>query len=133
MYKLSITENLISWMAQIIATIIMSQTLYYKFSGAEESIYIFSTVGIEPWGRYGTGIMELIASLLLLFPRSAWAGATIGIGIMIGAIFSHLTLLGISIMNDHGYLFVLALVTLFACTLVLFMRKHQVPIINQYV
>ena len=133
MYKLTIKENIISWAAQIVAAIIMLQTLYFKFSGAEESIYIFTTVGIEPWGRYGTGIAELIASVFLIIPRTSWAGAAMGIGIMAGAIFTHLTLLGISVMNDNGYLFVLALVTLLACILILFIRKHQVPLLNQYV
>src|SRR2546423_5232454 len=88
------------WVLRLLAAVIMLQTLYFKFSGAEESIYIFSTLGIEPWGRIGIGILELIASVLILFPRTTGIGALLGIGLMSGAIFFHLTKLGLVVMND---------------------------------
>jgi uncharacterized membrane protein YphA (DoxX/SURF4 family) len=88
------TINLTSiglWALRILAAVIMLQTLFFKFSGAEESIYIFSTLGMEPWGRIGTGTLELIASVLILFPKTTWIGALLAIGLMSGAIWFHLT------------------------------------------
>jgi len=90
------------WVLRILAAVIMLQTLYFKFSGSEESIYIFSTLGMEPWGRIGIGVLELIASALILFPRTTGVGAVLGIGLMSGAIFFHLTKLGLVVMNDGG-------------------------------
>jgi len=131
-HKLNPKQNIGSWIAQIIAAIIMLQTLFFKFSGAEESVYIFTKIGMEPWGRYATGIAELIASILLIIPSLCWAGAFIGAGIMAGAIFSHITILGITVEGDGGYLFSLAIVTLACSLIVLFLRKHQIPYINKY-
>jgi hypothetical protein len=131
-HKLTSKQNVLSWIAQITAAIIMFQTLFFKFSGAEESVYIFTKVGMEPWGRYGSGVAELIASILLLTRTLSWAGAFIGAGVMSGAIFFHLTILGISVKDDGGYLFVLALVTFIACLTILYLRKHQIPYINKY-
>src|SRR5260221_1432550 len=88
-------QTVLFWIARIIAAMIMLQTLYFKFSGAEESIQLFSQLGIEPWGRIGTGVLELIASILILIPSTIWMGSLLAIGLMAGAIFSHLTVLGI--------------------------------------
>ena len=52
-------------------------------------------VGLEPWGRYASGVAELFAAILLLFPRTTATGALLAAGVMIGAIGSHLTKLGI--------------------------------------
>ena len=100
------------WVLRIIAALIMLQTLYFKFSGSEESVYIFSRLGMEPWGRIGTGILELIASFLILFPKTTFFGSILAIGLMTGAIFAHLTKLGISVKNDGGQLFIYALLVL---------------------
>jgi len=89
------------WVLRIIAALIMLQTLYFKFSGAEESVYIFSQLGMEPWGRIGTGILELIASILILYPRTTFFGSVLAIGLMSGAIVAHLTKLGITVKNDN--------------------------------
>jgi len=110
---------------RIVAALIMLQTLYFKFSGAEESIYIFSTVGMEPWGRYLVGASELVASILLLVPRFAVFGAVISIGLMAGAIGMHLTLLGIEVQDDGGALFYLALAVLLCALYVLFSKREQ--------
>lgn len=111
------TSTLVAyWTVRILAALIMLQTLYFKFSGAEESVYIFSTVGMEPWGRIGVGILEGIAALLILINPTVWIGAVLAAGLMGGAIGMHLTLLGISVKNDGGYLFFLALLV-FACSL----------------
>lgn len=112
----------------LIAAIIFIQTLYFKFTGAPESIYIFETLGMEPWGRYASGIAELIASVLILIPKTTKYGALIGIAIMIGAIASHLTILGIEVQGDGGLLFGLAVVELVCCTLLLYLsRKPSGP------
>ena len=93
------------WSARLISVIILAQTLFFKFSGAPESIYIFTTVGMEPWGRIGIGILELVAAALLLFNKTAWVGSGLSLGLMLGAIGMHLTKLGISVQGDGGYLF----------------------------
>jgi hypothetical protein len=115
----------VSWTAQIIAAIIMGQTLFFKFAGAPEPVYIFTTLGAEPWGRLGTAALELIAVALLLFPRTALLGAGLGMGLMFGAIGSHLTKLGIVVKDDGGLLFAMAIVTFVACAAVVFIRRAQ--------
>ena len=119
-----------SWCCQLIAAIILGQTLFFKFSGAPESRYIFSTLGVEPWGRYATGTLELIAAILLLTPRTAALGAVLAMGLMGGAIMSHLTKLGIEVQGDGGLLFGLAVTTLLAATIVAFLRRGQIPILG---
>jgi hypothetical protein len=103
-------KGAIYWIARIIAAIIMLQTLYFKFSGSPESVYIFTTVGMEPWGRIATGIVELVASLLLMAAATAWLGAALALGLMTGAIGMHLTILGIEVMHDGGQLFLYAVI-----------------------
>lgn len=121
------------WVLKIIAALIMLQTLYFKFSGAEESVYIFSRLGMEPSGRIGTGVLELIASALILYPRTTVIGALLGAGLMSGAIFFHLTRLGIAVQGDRGQLFIYALLVLLCCSLLLFInRKEIVDFINHY-
>ena len=110
----------------MIAAVIMLQTLYFKFTGAEESVYIFTTVGMEPWGRIGVGVMELIASLLIIIPATSWIGAGIGLGLMLGAMGMHLTILGIEVHDDGGYLFFLALVVAICSAFILWINKQAV-------
>ncbi|HEV8506272.1 MAG TPA: DoxX family protein [Chitinophagaceae bacterium] len=97
------------WILRLLAAVILLQTLYFKFSAAPESIYIFSKLGMEPWGRIATGILELIAGILLLIPATTVFGALLAIGLMAGAIFFHITKLGIRVQNDGGQLFIYAL------------------------
>ena len=113
------------WVLRVLAAIILLQTLFFKFSGAEESVYIFSKLGIEPWGRIGTGIIELIASVLLLIPRTTAIGAVLGLGVMSGALLSHLTLLGIVVKDDHGQLFAYALLVFFSCSILAWSFRGQ--------
>lgn len=110
---------------QIVASAILLQTLYFKFSAAEESVYIFSTLGIEPYGRIGSGIAELIAAILILMPRTTLLGALIGCGVMIGAIFSHIFILGIEVKNDGGALFILAIITFLCCSFWVLKNKNK--------
>src|SRR3954451_12837736 len=80
-----------SWLLRLVAAVILLQTLFFKFTGARESVYIFSTLGAEPWGRIGSGVIELIASVLLLIPATVVWGSILSLGVISGAIVSHLT------------------------------------------
>lgn len=112
---------------RLVAAAILLQTLFFKFTGAEESVYIFTTVGQEPWGRYGSGVVELVAALLL-FTRWRSVGAGLALGVMCGAIFFHLTKLGIEVKGDGGLLFGLALVTAACSATALFLHRRELPV-----
>lgn len=128
--KLCKTHLFISWMLQVIAAVILAQTLFFKFSGAPESKFIFTTIGVEPWGRVGTGLAELVAVLLLLSPRFAVLGAALSVALMFGAIGSHVTKLGIVVQNDGGLLFGLAVTVFLSSSVVLYLRRKQLPLLR---
>lgn len=119
--------SIFMWILRLTAAIILLQTLYFKFTGAEESVYIFSTLGTEPYGRIGSGIGELIAAILILIPRTTLLGALMGVGVMLGAIFSHLFVLGIEVKNDGGELFTLAIITFLCCLELVYLSKSKMP------
>jgi putative oxidoreductase len=129
--ELSKTQTVISWTLQLVAAAILFQTLFFKFTGAEESVYIFTTLGLEPWGRIGSGVAELIACILLLTPRTVPLGAILALGVISGAIVSHLTKLGIVVKGDGGLLFGLAIVVFVASATVLVIRRGQIPVIGE--
>jgi hypothetical protein len=114
-----------SWLLQLVAAVILGQTLYFKFSGAAESVALFTTLGVEPWGRIGLGIVELVAVALLLRERTALAGALVALGLMLGAIGSHLALLGIEVGGDGGLLFGLACATFAASGGIVALRRGE--------
>jgi uncharacterized membrane protein YphA (DoxX/SURF4 family) len=118
------------WVLRLLAAVILLQTLYFKFSAAPESIYIFSKLGMEPWGRIGTGILELIAGILLLIPGTTVFGALLAIGLMTGAIFFHLTKLGISVQNDGGQLFIYALFVFVSCIALVIIHRNDLTVIK---
>jgi len=118
-----------TWLLRIIAAIIMLQTLFFKFSASEESVYIFTSVGMEPWGRIGSGIFELVASILILFPKTTWLGALVGLGVMSGAIFFHLTKLGIVVKDDGGQLFIYALLVFLSCLVLLIIYRREILLV----
>jgi hypothetical protein len=135
---LSKAQTVISWLMQLLVAGILLQTLFFKFTGAEESVYIFSTVGrflhiagVEPWGRIGSGVIELVASVLLLAPSTASIGAIVAMGVMAGAIASHLVILGIEVMGDGGLLFGLALIVFVGSAIVLILRRSQIPVVGR--
>jgi putative oxidoreductase len=130
--ELSRKTRAVSWVLQAVAAVILLQTLFFKFTGARESVYIFSTLGAEPWGRIGSGVVELIAAALLLYPRTAAVGAALTLAVITGAIFSHLTKLGIAIpaVDDHGELFALAVVVFVASAVVLALRRRDLPVVG---
>ncbi len=117
--------RIITWVLRLLAAVILLQTLFFKFSASEESVYIFTTLDMEPWGRIGIGILELVASVLILYPRTTSLGALLGIGLMSGAIFFHLTKLGFEVRNDGGQLFVYALLVLFSCIALLIFHRRD--------
>ena len=123
---MSKTTNYLYWGARLVAAIILLQTLYFKFTASPESVYIFSTIGMEPWGRIGVGVVELIAGILLLVSATAWIGAGLALGLMVGAIGMHLTLLGIEVQGDGGQLFIYALVVIFCSIFVLMVNKEKI-------
>jgi uncharacterized membrane protein YphA (DoxX/SURF4 family) len=132
---LSKGQTIASWILQIIVAGILFQTLFFKFTGAEESRYIFERLGMEPWGRIGSGVVELIAVILLLIPSTVTIGAIIAAGVISGAIMSHLTKLGIAVVNsdgtsDGGFLFALAVAVLVGSLAVLIIRRAEIPIIG---
>ena len=120
------TATVMYWIARLLTAVILLQTLFFKFTASAESVYIFTTVGMEPWGRIGVGVMELIAAVLIVVPATAWLGAGLALGLMVGAIGMHLTLLGIQVQGDHGYLFGLALAVTLCSMYVLIHDKDKV-------
>jgi len=132
MNPLTRTQRTVSWICRLVAAVILLQTLFFKFTAAPESVYIFSKLGLEPWGRIGTGTVELIASILLFVPGWTWLGAALALGVMGGAIMSHLTVLGISVQNDGGELFTLALVVAACSAVVLFIHRSAIPVVGPF-
>jgi uncharacterized membrane protein YphA (DoxX/SURF4 family) len=122
--------NVFAWIVRLAVAGILLQTLFFKFTGARESVYIFSTLGAEPWGRIGSGVLELIAAALILYPRTTAMGALLAAGLMLGAILAHLTRLGISILGDKGLLFGLALAVFVGSGILLLIRRHDLPFIG---
>lgn len=122
-----------SWILRVVVAAILLQTLFFKFTGAKESVYIFTTLGAEPWGRIGSGIFELIASLLILLPGTVSLGAAMALATMGVAILSHLTKLGIALtaVDDHGELFALATIVLVCSAAVLFLHRRELPVLGR--
>ena len=130
--KLSGRMKVLSWALQAVVAVILLQTLFFKFTGAPESVYIFSKLGAEPWGRIASGVFELVAAALLLYPRTVAVGALMSLGVISGAIFSHLTKLGVALteVGDRGELFALALVVFAGSAAVLFIRRRELPFLG---
>ena len=120
-----------SWALRVFAAVILLQTLFFKFTAAPESVYIFTKVGAEPWGRILSGIVELIAAALLLVPRFTWLGSILAIGVMAGAILSHLTILGIQVQGDKGLLFALAVIVFVSSAVNLVLHRNAIPLIGR--
>jgi len=125
-------RNILEWILSIVSAGILLQTLFFKFTAHPESVYIFSTLGIEPWGRISSGIVELVASVLIFIPRFRGLGALIGLGVISGAIVSHLTILGIEVNGDGGQLFYYALIVFTGSGIVFWWRKQEIPILGKF-
>jgi hypothetical protein len=132
MNSLTKIQKVASWVVRLTAAVILLQTLFFKFTGAPESVYIFTKVGLEPWGRYGSGVVELIAAILLMSSCHCWLGAVLGLGMMGGAIMSHLTVLGIVVQGDGGLLFALAITVAVCCVVTLVLHRRQIPYVSKF-
>ena len=119
-------KTIFIWILRIVAAAIMIMTLYFKFTEHPQSVKLFTILGMEPWGRIGTGVCELIASILILIPRTTLLGALMGLGLMSGAIFFHLTKLGIIFDGDAG-LFTYAVITFVCCLLLIIIYRKNIP------
>ena len=124
-------SNKIFLVLRILVAVILIQTLRYKFTAHPDSVYIFSKIGLEPVGRIGIGIIELIAALFLLINRTVWLGAIIALGVISGALFMHLTDLGLEINNDGGTLFFMALGIFILSLTILFKERKKIPFIGK--
>ncbi|WP_040506214.1 hypothetical protein [Leptospira wolbachii] len=131
--KLPGIRSMLFHSARFVAVLIIGQTLYFKFSGSEESKFIFSVLGMEPWGRYGLAVLETLCVLFLLIPRFVWFGALMGFNLMLGAVLSHFVFLGIVVQGDGGLLFFLALVVFSLSTYLLYVERKKIPYLNKYI
>src|SRR5713226_1472657 len=129
--KTTVTITVLSWVLRIMGAIILLQTLFFKFTAAPESVYIFTKVGAELWGRIGSRVVELIAAVLILTPRFTWLGSVLALGVMAGAILSHLTILGIEVQGDKGLLFALAVIVFVSSAANLVLHRNAIPLIGR--
>src|ERR1700745_2000050 len=129
--RMSLGLTILSWALRATAAIILLQTLFFKFTAASESVYIFTKVGAEPWGRIGSGVVELIAAVLILTPRFTWLGSVLALGVMAGGILSDLTILGIEVQGDKGLLFALAVIVFVASAVNLVLHRNAIPVIGR--
>jgi uncharacterized membrane protein YphA (DoxX/SURF4 family) len=127
------SSTIILWTVKILAAIILLQTLFFKFTAAPESVEIFTRVGIEPYGRIGTGVLELIAAILILIPSTAYLGAGLALGLMLGAIGAHLVILGVVVMDDGGQLFIYAVLVAISAAIILWFEREKITtILNRF-
>lgn len=117
-------KNIAIWVLRLLPAVIMLQTLYFKFSAKPESVELFTILGMEPWGRLGTGVMELIAAIMILYPKTTVYGAGLGLGLMSGAIFFHVTKLGLDFGGDY-LLFTYAVICFASCAVLLLLFRSQ--------
>ena len=129
--KTTTTITALNWFLRLTAAVILLQTLFFKFTASPESVYIFTKAGAEPWGRIGSGVVELIAAILILTSRFTWLGSLLALGVMAGAILSHLTVLGIEVQGDKGLLFSLALIVFVCSAANLFLHRSKIPVIGR--
>jgi uncharacterized membrane protein YphA (DoxX/SURF4 family) len=122
-------KNLLTIVLRLAAAIILLQTLYFKFTAQPESVILFTKLGVEPWGRIGTGIIELIAGILLIYGPTSILGAILGVGLMGGAIASHLFVIGIASQGDGGQLFTLAIIVMICCLLIIMLNKEKLIVL----
>ncbi len=119
-------KKFINLVLRLIVAIILLQTLYYKFTAHPDSVYIFSALGVEPWGRIGLGVVELITSILILFGRTKLVGMILSLGIILGAIGSHFLVIGINVSGDGGTLFMLAIIVFVCSSIYLLLNKNDI-------
>ena len=125
-----------TFIPRLIAALILLQVVGFKLAGAAESVALFEQLGAEPLGRYGVAVIELVAAVLLLVPKTRAMGAALTLAIMGGAIGTHLTKLGIDVVGpdgtgDGGAMFLMAVVTTLCSAFVLFVHREELPWIGE--
>ncbi len=125
-------KNTLVWLLRLLVAGILLQTLFFKFTGAPESVWIFQTLGAEPWGRLASGVAVLIAAALILWPRFTGLGALAALGVISGAILSHLAILGIEVQNDGGLLFYLALLVFAGSAVLAWLYRRDIPVVGKW-
>ncbi len=120
-----------NWVLRIIIALILLQTVFFKFTGAEESKQLFETLGMEPTGRLGSGLAELAAAVMVLAPATAAIGALLALGVMSGALVSHFTVLGINYNGDGGALFAMASIVFLASLATLYLHRTRIPVLGE--
>ena len=123
-------KNNLSIVLRIIVAVILLQTLYFKSLAHPDSVYIFTQVGMEPMGRIGIGVLELIASIILFFPKRIWFGSGLAAALMTGAVIMHITMIGIEVKGDGGALFYAAIATLMLSLIILGSKKKDISYLN---
>ncbi len=124
-------QRRLSLICRCVAAGIMLETLWFKFTGHPESVWIFTKMGMESWWRYGQGIWELAASILLFVPRGLWLGCLLSLGAMSAAILSHFAVLGIAIQGDGGLLFGMACTAWLASFVATWLHQQSIPHITR--
>lgn len=141
------TLNMIQWVLVAMVAFIFLQSLPFKFSGHEQTQLIFSTIGnwlssiglseslaqgFTHYGGFIIGSLELIATILLVIPKSRMWGALLGLGLMTGAIFFHLfTPLGVARViddagnTDNGVLFIMACIAFLSNALLIYLNRSK--------
>ena len=122
------TKKYVIFILQLIIAISHLQTLRFKFTAHHDSVYIFSQLNLEPYGRIGIGIFELIIAILILIPKTKIIAGMLSIAVITGAIVSHLGPLGVEVQNDNGILFYFALFVLASTLLFLWLQKEEVKL-----
>jgi hypothetical protein len=132
----AVVTKVVSWTAQFVVAAILAQTLFFKFTYAPETQVIFGPRGGRP-AATAVGLAELLCVVLLLVPRTAALGAALALLVISGALFTHLTALGIQVVDpatgegDGGLLFGLAVAVALGSALVLALRWRQLPLVGR--
>jgi putative oxidoreductase len=88
------TMNVVLWLLQIAAAGMFVFVGFLKLSGNEQMVGLFAAIGLGQWFRYLTGTLEVAGAILLLIPRTSGLGALMLVGVMIGAVMTHLFVVG---------------------------------------
>jgi hypothetical protein len=123
-------KHKISFTLRLLVAIILLQSLYFKFGSHEQAIHIFSTLGVEPWGRFLLGGIELVLAIAILLPTTKSIANTLTGMLMIGAVGAHLfTPLGIVVrwngQNDGGQLFIMGVAVIILCVIEIGIEKSN--------
>jgi len=86
--------NAVLWVLQIAAAGVFLMVGFLKLSGNAQLVGLFQAIGLGQWFRYLTGTLEVAGAILLLIPRTSGLGALMLVGVMVGAVMTHLFIVG---------------------------------------